>query len=267
MAASRISHRVALTAGLLLLTLAGCSSAGPSGTAATGSSTGSEIVIDNFAYAPMALTVSPGQRVTVVNHDSTAHTLTADDKSFDTGSIAPGRSGTFTAPTKPGSYSYICTIHQFMHGTVTVHARLADRYDAVSATIGEGTLFRVEAGAAAPAVVLLLLRRRLPGDLFAALTADAGLVAILVYRWAVRRWRSFKAKQDIREELGPEFQDFECEDLNPKTFVRRQLAAHGEDLGVPPLQRVRRPTWTQPEGCAGHVACRAPALFRAAPRF
>jgi plastocyanin len=57
----------------------------------------------------------------VDNHDSTAHTLTATaGKAFDTGTIGAGKSGTFTAPAAAGSYPYICTIHQFMHGTLIV---------------------------------------------------------------------------------------------------------------------------------------------------
>ncbi|MER7753522.1 sec-independent translocase [Kitasatospora sp. NPDC097643] len=51
----------------------------------------------------------------------------------------------------------------------------------------------------------------------------------------IRKVRSFadNAKQDIRSELGPEFQDFEFEDLNPKTFVRKQLMGGEEDpLGL-----------------------------------
>lgn len=41
----------------------------------------------------------------------------------------------------------------------------------------------------------------------------------------IRKIREFSdnAKQDIKNELGPEFKDFEFEDLNPKTFVRKQL--------------------------------------------
>ena len=31
------------------------------------------------------------------------------------------------------------------------------------------------------------------------------------------------AKADLREGLGPEFQEFDFEDLNPKTFVRKHL--------------------------------------------
>ncbi|MGA4839776.1 sec-independent translocase [Streptomyces sp. G45] len=48
----------------------------------------------------------------------------------------------------------------------------------------------------------------------------------------VRKIRQFSdsAKQDIRDELGPEFKDFEFEDLNPKKFLRKQL--ENDDLGL-----------------------------------
>ncbi|GGY89937.1 sec-independent translocase [Streptomyces poonensis] len=48
----------------------------------------------------------------------------------------------------------------------------------------------------------------------------------------IRKIREFSenAKQDIRQELGPEFKDFEFEDLNPKTFIRKQL--ENDDLGI-----------------------------------
>ncbi|MFF0486222.1 sec-independent translocase [Streptomyces sp. NPDC004435] len=47
----------------------------------------------------------------------------------------------------------------------------------------------------------------------------------------IRKIREFSdsAKQDIRTELGPDFKDFEFEDLNPKTFIRKQLDGN-EDL-------------------------------------
>ncbi|MFD5100267.1 sec-independent translocase [Streptomyces albidochromogenes] len=49
----------------------------------------------------------------------------------------------------------------------------------------------------------------------------------------IRKIREFSesAKQDIRSELGPEFKDFDFEDLNPKTFVRKQLMEN-DDLGL-----------------------------------
>ncbi|CAM5262302.1 Sec-independent protein translocase protein TatB OS=Streptomyces tendae OX=1932 GN=tatB PE=3 SV=1 [Streptomyces tendae] len=48
----------------------------------------------------------------------------------------------------------------------------------------------------------------------------------------IRKIREFSdsAKQDIRQELGPEFKDFEFEDLNPKTFLRKQL--DNDELGL-----------------------------------
>ncbi|KQX71324.1 MULTISPECIES: sec-independent translocase [unclassified Streptomyces] len=48
----------------------------------------------------------------------------------------------------------------------------------------------------------------------------------------VRKIREFSesAKADIRSELGPEFKDFEFEDLNPKTFIRKQL--DNDELGL-----------------------------------
>ncbi|MBQ1091661.1 sec-independent translocase [Streptomyces sp. B93] len=48
----------------------------------------------------------------------------------------------------------------------------------------------------------------------------------------IRKIRDFSesAKQDIRQELGPEFKDFEFEDLNPKTFIRKQL--DNDELGL-----------------------------------
>jgi sec-independent protein translocase protein TatB len=48
----------------------------------------------------------------------------------------------------------------------------------------------------------------------------------------IRKIREFSesAKNDIREELGPEYKDFEFQDLNPKTFIRKQL--QNDDLGI-----------------------------------
>jgi plastocyanin len=81
------------------------------------------INIESFAFHPASLTVAPGATVTVHNADSTTHTVTASGASqgaFNTGDIGPSKTVTFTAPTKPGSYSYICNIHQFMTGTLIV---------------------------------------------------------------------------------------------------------------------------------------------------
>jgi plastocyanin len=108
--------------------LASCSSGGSSTTNSTqsGQSGGGPggsahaITIKNFAFSPNSITVTPGATVTVTNGDSVAHTVTSKTGAFDTGDIQAGQSKTFTAPNKAGSYPYICTIHQYMAGTLTV---------------------------------------------------------------------------------------------------------------------------------------------------
>ena len=97
------------------------STPGPaSGSASAPSPGGSAITISNFMYEPMTLTVAPGATVAVTNDDSSTHTLTATGGQFDTGDIAQNQTKTFTAPTKPGQYHYICNIHQYMMGTIVV---------------------------------------------------------------------------------------------------------------------------------------------------
>jgi plastocyanin len=112
-------------------TLAACSSGGGatsttagSSSAATGGGSGSSsahtIMIQNFAFSPKTITVTPGATITVTNHDNVAHTVTSSKAGFDTGNIMPGASKTFTAPMSAGTYAYICSIHQYMSGTLIV---------------------------------------------------------------------------------------------------------------------------------------------------
>jgi plastocyanin len=86
----------------------------------SGGTSSSAVKISNFKFVPASVTAKQGAGVSVTNNDSTAHTATADDgKSFDTGDINPGSSATITVA-KAGSYPYHCSIHPFMHGTLTV---------------------------------------------------------------------------------------------------------------------------------------------------
>ncbi|MGD3108159.1 cupredoxin domain-containing protein [Streptomyces sp. YGL11-2] len=124
--------RIAVAASALCLAaLTGCTHTGggpspsPSASAPSASAPGNartRIVIKDFVYRPATLTVRPGTKITVVNEDSAPHTVTATGagKPFDTGNLAQGQSAVITAPTKPGSYPYICTVHPYMKGTLTV---------------------------------------------------------------------------------------------------------------------------------------------------
>jgi plastocyanin len=96
------------------------SASGPAVSPGSDATQSDSITITNFMYSPMAVSVAPGATVHVTNRDSVTHTLTATGGQFDSGDVGPGQTKTFTAPTKPGTYGYICNIHQYMKGTVVV---------------------------------------------------------------------------------------------------------------------------------------------------
>jgi plastocyanin len=97
------------------------SSCAGNGGASTANKAPNTIVIKNFSFS--TLIVAPGASVAVHNDDTATHTVAAvspEPGPFKTGDIGPGKTATFAAPTRPGTYSYICMIHQFMHGTLIV---------------------------------------------------------------------------------------------------------------------------------------------------
>lgn len=71
------------------------------------------VVIADFTFRPAVLEVEVGEQVTFFNNDAVAHTITAEDGSFDTGNIAPGQFVTITFD-KPGTYTYVCSYHPAM---------------------------------------------------------------------------------------------------------------------------------------------------------
>ena len=105
-----------LAAAALAVLLTGCASSSPSPAAPSAAVDG--YVVKDYGFAP--LTAAPGQTVRVVNGDDEPHTVTAKDGSFDTGSFDKSEPGSFTAPSQPGTYPIVCTVHPSMHGTLTV---------------------------------------------------------------------------------------------------------------------------------------------------
>lgn len=88
------------------------------------------ISISGFAYT-VSGPVAPGATVTVVNMDSEVHTVTGQGSgsSFDSGTIAGGGTGTFTAPNSPGEYEFVCIFHGNMRGTLVVQEASAPTDD------------------------------------------------------------------------------------------------------------------------------------------
>ena len=77
--------------------------------------------ISDFKFTPGSLTVHVGDTVTWTNDGPSQHTATANDHSFDTGTLQKGQSASHTF-SQAGTFAYICTIHPFMHGTIVVLA-------------------------------------------------------------------------------------------------------------------------------------------------
>jgi plastocyanin len=77
-------------------------------------------------YEPAEVTVEAGETITWKNEDTAIHTATSGenatpDGKFDTSLVSPGQSSKPQAmPSEPGEYSYFCTLHPWMTGTVTV---------------------------------------------------------------------------------------------------------------------------------------------------
>jgi len=94
---------------------AGGSTPAPSGEAQRAE----KVEIVEFAYSPDPVTVQTGGKVIWQNQDTAPHTATADDGSFDTGTLERGKvkSETFK---QVGTYPYFCEIHPTMRGTVEV---------------------------------------------------------------------------------------------------------------------------------------------------
>ena len=97
---------------------AGTTAAPPSGSAAptTGTAT---IEIAEFAFGPQELTVQAGTVVTWANEDGVGHSIKSGDGSFDSPDFGQGETFSFTF-NEPGTFPYVCGIHDSMTGTVVV---------------------------------------------------------------------------------------------------------------------------------------------------
>ena len=79
------------------------------------------VTIDNFAFTPAMLTVARGASVVWTNRDDMAHTVVSADKppAFRSHPLDTGDS--FAAAfDRPGRFSYFCSLHPHMQGTIVV---------------------------------------------------------------------------------------------------------------------------------------------------
>ena len=109
--------------GFLIWVLAGFTGAlgsAPGMMAGTAQASEEQVIISDFAFSPETLTIKVGDTVEFVNKDEIPHTGTREGKdAFDTEALNQGQSKKVTF-SKPGEYTYNCSIHPSMSGKIIV---------------------------------------------------------------------------------------------------------------------------------------------------
>ena len=90
------------------------------GTTAADSKAGNAVTIDNFSFAPAAITVPAGTTVRWTNKDDIPHTVVETDKKFRSKALDTDDSYSFTF-TVPGTFDYFCSLHSKMTGKIVVN--------------------------------------------------------------------------------------------------------------------------------------------------
>jgi plastocyanin len=79
-----------------------------------------KIEIKDFAFNPQTITVKSGEKITWINRDEEPHTVVSVEKQFKK-STALDTDQEFTVVAgSPGAYSYFCSVHPKMTGTIIV---------------------------------------------------------------------------------------------------------------------------------------------------
>ena len=79
----------------------------------------SQVVIKDFMFHPMSVTIKAGAILTWVNRDEEPHTVTSETGLFRSGAMDTNDTYVFKFD-KPGTYHFLCSIHPQMVGTIVV---------------------------------------------------------------------------------------------------------------------------------------------------
>jgi plastocyanin len=88
------------------------------GTAA-GTEAAPQVMIDNFVYSPVPLTVKVGTTVTWINHDDIPHTVDSTEGKFKSAALDTNDHFEFRF-SEAGEYPFYCRIHPKMTGKIVV---------------------------------------------------------------------------------------------------------------------------------------------------
>ena len=86
---------------------------------AAGTDATSQVMIDNFVYNPVPLTIKVGTTVTWINHDDTPHTVDSTEGKFKSAALDTDDKFEYRF-TAAGEYPFYCRIHPKMTGKIIV---------------------------------------------------------------------------------------------------------------------------------------------------
>ena len=78
-----------------------------------------QVMIDNFVFSPVSLTVKVGTQVTWINHDDIPHTVDSSQGKFKSAALDTDDKFEFRF-TEAGEYPFYCRLHPKMTGKVIV---------------------------------------------------------------------------------------------------------------------------------------------------
>jgi plastocyanin len=117
---TRRNKTIALLCAISCLNLSAFALAGDMKDAGTTSSKQNTIEIKDFAFNPQTITVKSGEKITWANRDEEPHTIVSVEKQFKKSSaLDTDQTFTITAGA-PGTYTYFCSVHPKMTGTIVV---------------------------------------------------------------------------------------------------------------------------------------------------
>jgi plastocyanin len=82
--------------------------------------TGNRIEIKDFAFNPQTITVKSGEKITWINRDEEPHTIVSVEKQFKKSSALDTDQEFSITAGAPGTYTYYCSVHPKMTGTIVV---------------------------------------------------------------------------------------------------------------------------------------------------
>lgn len=113
------NSRISIVAAFLLLAAITLVESHPAFATAPANAKPIEITIDNFSFTPSTITVKAGTPITWTNRDDIPHTVASSDFVFKSKALDTDDQFSFTL-TKPGTYTYFCSLHPKMTAKVVV---------------------------------------------------------------------------------------------------------------------------------------------------